>query len=66
MNQYKNELQAALNELAEVSEALLNSVPYTEDYGQLLAIRNDLLLKIREIEDRRRQAFIQKEEENDG
>lgn len=66
MEQYKNELKAALNELAEVSEALLNSVPYTEDYSQLLVIRNDLLLKIREIEDRRRQAFIQKEEENDG
>ena len=66
MEQYKNELQAALNELAEVSEALLHSVPYTEDYAQLLMISNDLLLKIREIEDRRRQEFLQKEEENDG
>ena len=65
MEQYKNELKAALDKLATVSEELLKSVPYTADYENLLFTRNELLHEIRNIEDRRRRAFFQTEEEND-
>ena len=64
MEQYKMELQEALNDLADVSMALLEKTPYSEDYSQLLLIRNDLLWKIQTLEDRRRQDYIQNREED--
>lgn len=64
MEPYKKELQEALNDLAEVSMALLEETPYSEDYSLLLLVRNDLLWKIQTLEDRRRQDYIQNREED--
>lgn len=64
MEPYKKELQEALNDLAEVSMALLEETPHSEDYSQLLLIRNGLLWKIQTLEDRRRQDYIQNREED--
>ena len=65
MEQYKDELQAILRALSEVSMELLEAEVDTSEYKDLIAELSDLLGKIQTLEDRRRQAFFQTEEEND-
>ncbi|MBQ8145057.1 MAG: hypothetical protein IJ042_09755 [Butyricicoccus sp.] len=65
MDQYKDELKAILRALSEVSMELLEAEVDTSEYKDLIAELSDLLRKIQTLEDRRRRAFFQTEEEND-